>query len=357
MSTVATVPPTPSDDAADTRAVKPKPAVVRMMSTSAGWVFVLDLVLLLVFTALSKNQVFASLTNLQAIMLGGTQALLLALGLAMLLGAGIFDLSLGANLVLSSVVGAKVIQAVVGTTPDAAGNYPNVGIGIILGILACIITGAIFGLVNGFIISYLDVNSLIATLGTTGVGTGLALLITSGGDIGGLPTTLQTSFGLRTLAEIPLPAFIAGVLAIGMWAILRYTRYGLHTLAIGSSRSSAERAGLKVQLHLVTLTALAGGLAGLAGFVDLARFGATAVAGHNLDALAAVTAVVIGGTLLEGGRVSIIGAVWGAGLAVILQNGLVVLDVPTFYQLIAVGTVLVVAVSIDRYRYKRSATR
>jgi ribose transport system permease protein len=356
VSAVTTLPPAAPGDSNDTRAVKPKPVYLRMFSASATWVFLLDVVLLLVFTGMSTDQVFASLINVQAMLLGGTQALLLALGLAMMLGSGIFDLSLGANLVLSSVVGAKVIHAVAGTA-NADGTYPNFGAALFLGILACIAAGVAFGLVNGFIIAFLDVNSLIATLGTTGIGTGLALLITNGGDIGGLPTTLQTSFGLRTLAQIPLPAFIALVLAAGMWAILRYTRYGLHTLAIGSSRSSAERAGVKVKPHMMSLAGLAGALAGLAGFIDLARFGSTAVNGHNLDALAAVTAVVIGGTLLEGGRVSIVGAVWGAALAVILQNGLVVLDVPPFYQPIAVGTVLVFAVAIDRFRYKRSATR
>jgi len=290
-------------------------------------------------------------------MLGGTEALLLALGLAMLLGAGIFDLSLGANLVLSSVVGGQVIQQYAGATPDASGNFRNVGTAILLGLVACLVTGTLFGLVNGLIVSYLDVNSLIATLGTLGIGTGIALLITDGGDIGGLPPQLQTSFGLRTIASVPLPAFIAILIALLLWAVLRYTRYGLHTLAIGSARNSAERAGLKVRRHLVSLMMLAGLLAGLAGFVDLARYGSTTVAGHNLDGLAALTAVVIGGTLLEGGRVSIVGAVWGSVLAIVLQNGLVVLGVKTFYQLIAVGVVLIVAVAIDRYRYKRSATR
>jgi ribose transport system permease protein len=358
MSTVATLPPTPSDDdAADRRVVPQKSAVARWLSTSAAWVLLLNVALAVVFTALSNNQVFLTLTNIQSMLLGGTEALLLALGLAMMLGAGIFDLSLGSNLVLSSVVGASVIQAVAGTTPDASGNYANAGTALLLGLVASVITGVLFGLINGMIIAYLDVNSLIATLGTLGIGMGIALLITNGGDIGGLPPTLQTSFGLRTLALIPLPAFIAVILAILLWAVLRYTRYGLHTLAIGSSRSSAERAGVQVKRHLVTLAVLAGALAGLAGFVDLARFGSTTAAGHNLDGLAAVTAVVIGGTLLEGGRVSIIGAVWGTVLAVVLQNGLVVLDVPTFYQLIAIGLVLVVAVSIDRIRYKRSATR
>jgi ribose transport system permease protein len=271
----------------------------------------------------------------------------------MLMGAGFFDLSLGANLVLSSVVGAKIVKHFAGDVPDATGNFHSVGKAMILGLIGCLITGAVFGLVNGLIIAYLDVNSLIATLGTLGVGTGVAYVITSGGDIGGLPPTLQSAFGLKAIFGVPLPALIALALAVLFWAILAYTRFGTHTLAIGSLRQAAERAGLRVQPHIVVLAVMAGVLAGLAGFIDIARFGTTTVAGHTQDGLAAVTAVVIGGTLLEGGRVSILGAIWGTVLAIVLADGLVVLGVAAFYQLIAIGGVLIVAVALDRLRYRR----
>src|SRR3954454_9228652 len=102
---------------------------------------------------------------------------------------------------------------------------------------------------------------------------------------------------------------------------------------------------------------MSGAMDGLAGFIDLARFGSTALGGHNNDALAAVTAVVIGGTLLTGGYISIIGTVWGAALAVILQTGLVIAGVPSFWQLIVVGVVLLLAVVIDRTTSKRRAAR
>jgi ribose transport system permease protein len=108
----------------------------------------------------------------------------------------------------------------------------------------------------------------------------------------------------------------------------------------------------------VSLAVLGGGLAGVAGFIDLARFGSTAISGHANDALGAVTAAVIGGTLLEGGKISITGAIWGAGLAVILQTGLVILGVSSFWQLIVVGVVLLLAVLLDRLtvvRRNRSA--
>jgi ribose transport system permease protein len=219
-------------------------------------------------------------------------------------------------------------------------------------------TGILFGLVNGLLIAVGGINSLIATLGTLGIGTGIALLLSGGTDVGSLPVALQTDIGLQTLGPIPVPAIAAGLALAALWFTVRYTRFGLRVQSIGSSRASAERAGLRVRGYLITLALLGGALAGVAGFIDLARFGSTAIAGHANDALGAVTAAVIGGTLLEGGRISIMGTLWGAALAVILQSGLVLLGVSSFWQLIVVGAVLLIAVLLDRVagirRNKRS---
>ncbi len=347
--TTASAPPeAPVDD----RAIASGGLASRLLQSRATWVFAVNIILIVIFTAVSEDGVYFSTANAQSVAISATQALLLALGLAMMLGAGIFDLSLGANLVLSSVVGALVIQEF--QDPSTL-EYDRVGVAVLLGFLACVITGLVFGLVNGIIIAVADVNSLIATLATLGIGTGLGLLLADGSDVAGLPFQMQESIGFRTVLGVPLPAAAALVLAATFWFVVRYTRFGMHTEAIGSSRASAERAGLRVRGHLVALTSMSGAMAGLAGFIDLARFGSTALGGHNNDALAAVTAVVIGGTLLQGGHISIIGAVWGALLAVILQTGLVIAGVPSFWQLIVVGLVLLVAVVIDRASASRRA--
>jgi ribose transport system permease protein len=340
----------------DLRAVKPKNALQRFFSETGSWILVLDVVLIIAFGLLSHDFVFWSQTNVQALMINGTEALLLALGLAMLLGAGAFDLSVGSNLVLSSVLGAITVKSIAGV-PDANGNYAHLALAITLGAIVCIATGVIYGLLNGILIAYFEINSLIATLGTMGIGTGVALVITQGGDVTDLPSQLQSGFGLASLFFIPYPAMIAIVAAIMLWAVLRFTRYGVRTLAIGSERTSAERAGIRVKPHLTSLAALAGGLAGLAGFIDITRYGSTAQSGHVQDPLVAITAVVIGGTLIEGGKVSIIGVIWGTILAVVLQTGLIIVGVQSFYQLIAVGTVLIVAVGLDRYRVRHRHDR
>ena len=222
-----------------------------------------------------------------------------------------------------------------------------------LGVAACVGTGAAFGLVNGLIVTRLKVNSFIATLGTTGIGAGIAFIITNGADLAYQPTWLQDNLGAKVVADVPLPALIVGVFVLVLWAVMRFTRFGLHTLAIGSSETSAERAGLRVARHTVAIYVLAGALCGFASLLDLSRFATTNVAGHTNDALAAVAGAVIGGTSLFGGRASVIGAMFGALLAVILQTGLIAVGLTPFYQQVAVGVVLIAAVYADRRRQSR----
>jgi ribose transport system permease protein len=285
--TSATVSPTPDRPA--------QPLTLRgirlLGSSTALWVFVVDIVLVLVFGAISPQNAFLSTRSFQAIGLDAAAALILATGIALLLGAAEIDLSVGANLLLSSVVGGKVMASFGTSSP---------GLAAVLGLLACVGTGAVVGLANGLIVTRLRVVSLIATLATLGIATGIANIVTGGTDITGLPAALQNDFGIRTALGIPLPAFVAfGVWLIAL-ALFRTTRYGMRILALGSNRGAAERAGLRVSLHLVVTFAVIGMLAGLAGFIDLTRF--------------------------------------------------VVVGLSPFYQLIAIGVVLIAAVSLDQRR-------
>jgi ribose transport system permease protein len=350
MSARTQVLPNGAPPSVDTRAIAVKPLWLRALSTRAAAILGLDVVLFVIFS-IQSGGLFASEANVQSLLLSATEAILLAVGLAMMLGAGIFDLSLGANLVLSSVIGAKLMLAVADQTPD--GNYRNLGTVVVVGIAGCLVTGMLFGLVNGVLVAYLRINALIATLGTLGIGNGLAYVISDGSDLGGLPTQIQSNFGLLTVGVIPVPALVAIAVTAAVFVCIQYTRFGSRTLAIGSSFRAAERVGIRVPQHLLKLAVLAGLLAGIAGFIDLSHIVSTSLNGHASDALNAVTAAVIGGTLLEGGKVSVLGAVWGAGLAVILQAGLVIAGVSSYYQLIAVGTVLILAVGMDRFSYMR----
>ncbi|MGI5461126.1 ABC transporter permease [Streptomyces sp. CA-249302] len=184
MSINAQALPNGAPPSVDTRAVSVKPLWLRALSTRAAAILALDIVLFVAFT-LQSGGLFASEANIQSLLLSATEALLLAVGLAMLLGAGIFDLSLGANLVLSSVVGAKLMVSVADLAQD--GTYRNLGTVVVVGVAGCLVTGMIFGVVNGILVAYLRINALIATLGTLGIGTGFAYVISDGADLGGCP--------------------------------------------------------------------------------------------------------------------------------------------------------------------------
>jgi ribose transport system permease protein len=314
-----------------------------LLTHSATLVFVVNLLLIAFFTALSPNHVFWTLANAEALLRNGAEILFLALGVTLLMSAGVFDLSVGANLVLASVISALAMR---GFGDWGVAPIPTV----LIGLVVCLVSGAIFGAINGLIITKLRVNSLIATLGTLGVGSGAAQLLTNGQDVRQLPDELQSNFALARFGVMPAPTLCALIALIGVWALLRYTRFGMRTLAIGSNMTAALRAGIAVQTHIIQLAALAGAFAGFAAFVDVARFGSTAIASHALDGLNAVTAVVIGGTALTGGRASVIGTLWGAALSIILLSGLIIIRVQPFWQLVATGVVLIVAVAFDQFR-------
>jgi ribose transport system permease protein len=138
--------------------------------------------------------------------------------------------------------------------------------------------------------------------------------------------------------------------ALVFGVILRMTRFGRYTYAVGSNAEAPRRAGIHVDRHLVKIYALAGTLAGLAGFLSLARFSTTTLGGHSTDNLNAIAAVVLGGTSLFGGIGTIGGTVVGVFIPAVLQNGFVITGVQPFWQQVAVGAVLIAAVYLDQLR-------
>ncbi|MCD2498141.1 ABC transporter permease [Microbacterium nymphoidis] len=330
-----------------------EPTFTRRLFTSTAFLIAIVVVaLIILFGALSPNWVFLGATNFRNLALDSAQLVLLAIGMTFLLGAGELDLSIGANVILSSVVGAKVITAVGGSPEQVlAGQYENAGIAILLGLLASLATGLLFGLVNATLINLLRVNSFVVTLAMMSAGLGLAYIVTNGVNVSSLPRDMQRGFGTANLfGVIPVPALIAVAVGIIAWFVMTRLRFGVHTLALGSSIRSAERAGINVRAHRIKLFMIMGGICGLVGFVEISRFLTTNIQGHQGDALAAIAAVVIGGTSLFGGRASVLGSMVAAIIPAVLINGLVILRVGSFYQLVVTGIILLIAVGIDQRR-------
>jgi ribose transport system permease protein len=316
----------------------------RLRKNTAFWVALIDIVVVFCFGIFSPRHVFFNPQNLTNIALDCASVTLIAAGMSMLLGAGELDISIGANIILSSVIGGKIMFKTSGGSVENYGVYKHLGVGIFLGVLVTLLIGTFFGLVNGLIVTKMKVNSFITTLGMLGIGTGTALVITGGGDVQGIPTQLQEGYGIRSLYGIPIPFLITLIFIIAIWWWLNKTRFGVQSLAIGSSREAARRAGIKIDRKLLTLFTFLGFLAGMAAVLDLARFTSTNVGGHQTDALSAIAGAVIGGTNLFGGKVSVAGAFFGSLLAEILLTGLVILGFPPYFQPITIGVVLIFAV-------------
>jgi ribose transport system permease protein len=298
---------------------------------------------------LMSGGIFVSRASLNGLALDAAVGILLAAGMTFLLAAGLLDLSLGANLVMSSVMAALVLKALAPDEPAA--DTAGLVLASIASLLAAIATGAAYGLINAIIVTRLRVNSLIATLGTGGAGAGLVLVVTGGSNISGFPPQLQLTIGTASIAGIlPYQTLVVVLVAALLWFLMERTQLGTHAKAIGNSREAAFRTGIDIPGTVVWLFVMLGALAGLAGFLTITRFSTTTIGGSEDAALAAIAAAVIGGTSLFGGIATIGGSVIGALLPVVLASGLIVIGIPSFYQRIAVGVVLILAVYIDQER-------
>lgn len=297
--------------------------------------------IVIIFSALSPSA-FPTLANARNILSDASILLVLAVGATFVIITAGIDLSVGSVLVFSAVIGAKAMEGVGGT---------HLGT-MLVGLAAALASGLAWGTLNGVLVAKARIPSFVVTLGTLGAAYGLALIITGGVDVRSVPPGL-VNFGNDRVLGIPELALAAAAVTVVAGVVLSLTVFGRHTYAIGASEESARRAGIDVERKLVTIYAVAGTLAGLAGFLSLARFGTTTVAGHTTDNLQVITAVVIGGTSLFGGSGWMLGTTIGVFIPIVLQNGFIVQDVIPYWQYVAVGAVLVLAVFLDQRRRAR----
>jgi ribose transport system permease protein len=335
-----------------------RPRVARIGRVENLWIGLVLLALVVIFTMLAPAGTFLTWANAKSVLLDASELLILASGMTFLLIAAGLDLSIGSVVVFSTVVAAKLAVNLSGSVAQvSAGQYPHLALGLVAGIAAGLAAGLAWGMFNGFVVVRMGVPPFIATLGTMGVALGAAQVISGGINVAGVPVPLQEHFGLgELLGVIPWPVVVAALVVAAAWTILTRTRFGLRTMAIGANAEAARRAGIRVDRHTIVLYAAMGLLAGLVAVIDISRFGTASIGGHTQDVLAAISAVVIGGTSLFGGRGSISGSVIGVFIPAILINGFVILGVQPFWQNVAVGLILIAAVYIDQTRRARRGT-
>jgi ribose transport system permease protein len=318
---------------------KPGNSITRLRRFPWIWILLIQILLIVIFTILKPAQ-FATANNLRNMWSDASILLVLGVGMTFVIITAGIDLSIGSVLVFSGVVATKAMN--------------DYGASALVALILAIVSGLLWGLLNGFLIAKANIPPLIVTLGTLGMALGAAQLLTGGIDLAIVHSPMIDTIGYgRLFGQIPYVVLIAAAVAIIGAVVLRFTKFGLYTLAIGSNAEAARRAGIGVAGHFIKVYALMGALAGLAAYLNLARFSSTTIGGHSTDNLQAIAGVVLGGTSLFGGIGSVIGTIIGVFIPVTLQYGFVIIGIQPFWQTFAVGAVLIVAVYFDQLRRRK----
>jgi ribose transport system permease protein len=277
---------------------------------------------------------FLTVGNLLNVMRQVSINAVIAFGMTLVILLGGIDLSVGSILAVSSVVIAELLRA---------------GHGAVLATLVGILAGALLGMLNGLIVTKGRVAPFIATLGTMTALRGVALVFSNGSPITGFSSDFFSLVGDGYVAGlVPIPVVWMLVLFAIFWFVMRQTVFGRHIYATGGNAEAAGLSGVKTDQVNILVYTLCGATAAMAGVILTSRLNSaqpTAGAGYELDAIAAV---VLGGTSLSGGRGWIFGTLVGALLIGVLNNGLNLMGVSSFYQLVIKGGVILLAVLLDR---------
>lgn len=280
---------------------------------------------------------FLTWVNMTNILIQSAVPIIAGIGMTLVIATAGIDLSIGAILALSSIVMAGCMKSHMGVGPS-----------IFLGTMA----GATMGFLNGVGIARLGVSPFMITLGTAGVFRALALIFTEAQPIYGFPMGFRM-LGMGNLGPIPLSTLLALLVSMGMYFVLTWTRFGTNARAVGSNLEGAYRMGVPVHRTLITVYAISGATASLAGLIVTARLNtAEAIAGFGIE-LEAIASVVMGGTSFFGGEASIAGTLLGALIIGTLGNGLTIINVPSYYQQLVIGLVFIAAVLADRIRRQK----
>ncbi len=285
---------------------------------------------IIVFSLLTPT--FLTSGNISDVLVAASILVVLAAGQSFPIAAGGIDLSIGATMPWAAVL---------------LGLATKDGLGMAAGIAVALAGGAVVGAVNGLVITKVGIDDFIVTLGTLGVMSGITLLFTDGNAI---PVNSRFLQQLAIGGACPIRWFwlVALVGAACCYLVIRHTGYGTHLLAVGGNREAARSMGISTDAVRVGAYTVSGLAAGLAGVLLVSYTAAGDPTLQTTQLLDSIAAVVLGGASLKGGKASILGATAGAVLLTTLLNGFTLLQISSYYQLIATGLVVVVAASLSR---------
>ena len=296
-------------------------------------IFLVLLVVLLVLSLMSPS--FGTVNNMLSLLLNGSVIAFLALGQTFVLLTGGIDLSTGANIAMTGVLAAYLMEH---------------GIPWVLASVLAVAAGLVLGVINGLIIHYVKVPPFIVTFSTQGIATAVPLIITGANSI----SIGQTGFswiGQGRVAGIPIPVILLLIAAVAATWFLTRTRLGVHVYASGGNKPAARLAGVNIPRITVLAYAVSGVCGGIAGLIATSRlmvgFPAT---GLGNELFFSIAAAVVGGVSLFGGTGTVPGAMIGAVLIAAVSNGMNVLNVSSYWQSLVIGSIILLGVSFDTYR-------
>ena len=293
--------------------------------------------IILLFTFLTPN--FMSTNNVVNILRQASINIVLAVGVTLVILTGGIDLSVGSILATTAVIGVM-------TSLNPSLQWGTV--------LFPILAGLLMGLINGALVAYVKLPPFIATLGSMTTIRGLSYLIPDGTTI--INNNLNFAWiGNNYLGPIPWLVIIALCVVVLTWFLLRKTILGVRIYAVGGNEQAARLTGIKVGFVLMFVYGMSGLLCGLGGVMTASRlYSASGLLGNGYE-LDAIAAVILGGTSVVGGIGSVLGTLFGALIMAVLNNGLTLMNVSFFWQMVIRGIVIILAVTIDKFRTKRTA--
>jgi ribose transport system permease protein len=299
---------------------------------------------LVVFTLASAQ--FLTAQNIVNVARQSVYLVLVSLGQMIVLLTGGFDLAVGTTIALTSVVSAMMMISVMGALPD------SVELIIAAGCVGAMAVALLIGLINGVGVAVFGVSPFIMTLGVQSVGAGVALFLTGGVPVTGFPHAFGDTLGFGRVFGVPVTVAIA-IAAIAVVAIFLYgTRFGRHVYAVGGNVKAAKLSGINTTATLLIAYAASALLASIDGLLLTARVESGEANLGGTIALQSIAACVIGGVSLRGGIGRVEGVVLGAFFIVLIQNGMDLMQIGSYMQMVLLGVLLILAVIVDQFRYR-----
>jgi len=302
------------------------------------------LIAVIIFTLMSDN--FLTGRNLLNVVRQSTYLMLVSMGQMFALLTGGFDLSVGTILALTSVVGATAMAGAYSAMPEAA------GLSILIGLLAGVAAGTAIGIVNGIGVSLFNVSPFMMSLGMASVGFGIALYMTGGMPVYGMPMEFGDTVGFGSILGVPTPVLVTAILIVVLFVVVNWTRLGRYFYAVGGNVKAARLSGINTRLTLFLAYVLCGAMAAISGILLTARLDTGEANIGATMPLESIAACVIAGVSLRGGIGRIENVVLGALFIGLVQNGMNLARIESYLQTVVIGVLLILAVVADQFRLR-----